>query len=95
MINSEFNYKDKCLIQSYSPRLKNLMKSNAHYLLENIPKLLRQRGWLSFEPGLIERTKGPVGKDVGDQVGCEDATTGGNQQWSTVLLKKHRVPEKV
>lgn len=65
------------------------MKSNAHYLLENILKLLRQRGWLSFEPGLIERTEGPVGKGVGDQVGCEDATTGGSQQWSTVLLKKH------
>lgn len=71
------------------------MKSNADYLLENTLKLLRQRGWLSFEPGLIERTEGPVGKDIGHQVGCENATTGGNQQWSAVLLKKHRVPEKL
>lgn len=73
----------------YSPRLNNLIKSNVHYLLENTLELLRQRGWLSFEPGLIEWTEGPFREYVGKQVGCEDATTAGNQQWSAVLLKKN------
>lgn len=35
-------------------------RKNAHYLLENILELLRQRDWLSFVPGLIERTEGHV-----------------------------------
>lgn len=71
------------------------MQSNTQYLLENAFKLFRQRSWLSFEPGLIEWAEGPVGEGLREQIGCKDATTGGYQQWSSVLLKKHRVPEKL
>lgn len=57
--------------------------------MENILELLRQRDWFSSVTGLIERTEGPVGENMVEQVGCEDTTTAGNKQWSAVLLKKN------
>lgn len=48
------------------------------YLLKNILKLLRQRDWLTFVPGLIQRTKQRIRENVVEQAGSEDATTAGN-----------------
>lgn len=45
-------------------------------------------------PGLIELTVGQTGENVVEHVGCEDSSTARDEQWSPVLLEKHRELEE-
>lgn len=57
-------------------------------------KLLRQRDWLTFVPGLIQGTEERIRENVVEQVGSKDATAADNKQRGPVLLQKHRESEE-